>query len=137
MLVGRGESRVAASPGYDHLASHPTLYIAEHDPHLRGALAFALEAEGYGVTLCDSGESLLGLSLPPRDACLIIDNQLTGLSGMETLARLRRHGVDLPAIVLVGAASAALTAWARRLQAVLVDKPLDSAAFLAAVRRLL
>lgn len=116
------------------MSQPPTLYVAEQDADLRKALAFAFEADGFAVTACDSGEALLALALPPCAAALVIDNQLSGLSGLQALAALRRRGVTLPAVVLVSRRSAPLEAWAERLRAALVDKPLDGETLLTAVR---
>ena len=61
-----------------------------------------LEEHGFGVTLARSGEEAVQRALDERPDVLLLDQQLPGMSGMETVAALREHAdtADIPVIVL-------------------------------------
>lgn len=107
--------------------------VAEHDSGLRAALAFLLRVEGYDVRTVDSGEALLTVPLPARDACLVVDQDLPGLSGLQTIEALRSRGVALPVVLLAGRPKD--VAWLLDSQARvwLVEKPLWGPALLETV----
>jgi DNA-binding response OmpR family regulator len=74
--------------------------VIDDDDHLLEAMRFAFETEGYVVTTFASGEA--ALQSPPRDpwTCLVVDERLPGVSGLETIAGLRKLGVQAPAILV-------------------------------------
>lgn len=100
------------------------LLLVDDDPHLLGALRFAFEAEGYGVRTFRSGEELLAASVPHAEACIVIDERLPGLSGLETIARLRAAGVIAPAILVTTHPSVQVVRRAATLGIEIVEKPL-------------
>lgn len=66
-------------------AASPTLLIADDDPQLRSALAEVFEGEGYRVQTASTGEeSLEVIERSPID-CLLIDFNLPGMTGLETI----------------------------------------------------
>lgn len=107
--------------------------IAEHDSGLRAALEFLLCVEGYGVQALGSGEALLQVDLPKRDACLVVDQDLPGLSGLAAIEELRRRGMDLPAVLLAGHPQGPLPLLAAKARVEVVEKPLWGPALLEAV----
>ncbi|MCR5876172.1 response regulator [Phenylobacterium sp. J426] len=98
--------------------------MADDDVALCAALKFAFETEGYRVETCGSGEALLQLQLPRERACLIVDERLPGLTGLDALSQLRRRGVDLPAFVITTNPSASARLAAETLRAPIIEKPL-------------
>lgn len=76
------------------------LVVIDDDDHLLSAMRFAFETEGYVVTTFASGEA--ALQAPPRgpQTCLVVDEHLPGVSGLDTIAGLRRLGVHAPAILV-------------------------------------
>jgi FixJ family two-component response regulator len=102
----------------------PTIVLVDDDDGLRAALTFSLELDGYLVQALDSGEALLGHLLPAPPACVVIDQYLGGLSGVETLERLRARGVTLPALMITSDLKAGLRTRAAVLGAIIVEKPL-------------
>jgi len=101
-----------------------TIVLVDDDDALRSALTFTLELDGYVVQALDSGEALLGHVLPQPPACMVIDQHLGALSGVETLERLRASGVTLPAVMITSEVTAGLRARAGALGAAIVEKPL-------------
>jgi FixJ family two-component response regulator len=100
------------------------LLLVDDDPHLLSALRFAFEAEGYDVRTFGSGEELLASSHPLTNACIVIDERLPGISGLETVARLRDAGVDAPAILVTTHPSAHVIRRAAAADVEIVEKPL-------------
>ena len=100
------------------------LILVDDDPHVLGALKFAFEADGYAVSTFSSGEAVL--KDPPREAntCLVIDQRLPGLSGLDTLARLRGLGVAAPAILITTHPSVDVQRRAKLAAVDIVEKPL-------------
>lgn len=111
-----------------------TIVLVDDDDALRAALQFALEIEGYGVESCRTGEQLLALDLP-AGGCLVIDEKLEGVDGLESLEELRRRGVTLPAIMITSYAGPRLRSRARRAGASVVEKPLLCDALVAQIRK--
>jgi two-component system, LuxR family, response regulator FixJ len=101
-----------------------SLVLVDDDPHLLNALRFAFETDGYQVTALKTGEALL--ESPPTGAqtCIVIDERLPGLTGLETLARLRRLGVTAPAILVTSHPSPYLQSRAAAAKVEIVEKPL-------------
>lgn len=108
--------------------------LVEDDDAVRGALKFALEAEGMSVEVCQTGEELLGRTLPLSHACLVLDYHLPGVSGLEALAELRRRAVALPAILITTNPKPALQAEAAAAGVPIVEKPLMGDALLGGIR---
>jgi two-component system, LuxR family, response regulator FixJ len=78
----------------------PTVILVEDDPAVLGALAFAFETDGYAVRSYANAEALLAAPPDRGRHCLVIDEKLPGLSGLDLLARLRIFGVATPAILI-------------------------------------
>ena len=117
--------------------SRPTVIVVDDDDGLRTALRYSLEIEGFNVVTCASGEGLLKLALPQTSACLVVDQVLPGLSGIDALEALRARQVDLPAIVITSSPDARLRARAVLADARLIEKPLLNDLLTRAIRSLL
>lgn len=77
------------------------ILVIDDDPEIRYLLSTSLQLEGYRVEALDSGEkALLQLVEQPRPSLMILDLVMPGLSGIETLRRLRELHRDMPVLVL-------------------------------------
>lgn len=115
----------------------PRLVLVDDDPHVLNALRFAFETEGYSVSTYKSGEDVLRAPpIEPR-TCLIIDERLPGLSGLDTVARLRASGVDVPAILITSHPTINIVRRAAAADVGIVEKPLIGDALAAKVRAVL
>lgn len=112
-----------------HTSKRPVLLIVDDDPEVLHALTFLTQARGYDVRRC--GTSTEALAVATDDLhCLVIDQHLPDLSGVELLGRLRERGVAAPAVIITTAPSAALVRQAATVGASIVEKPLlDEALF--------
>ena len=76
--------------------------VIEDDDVSRFALGRLLQAGGFEPALFESAEAFMASS-PKRDwLCLIVDVQLTGMSGVDLQERLRADGSDVPIIMATG-----------------------------------
>ena len=77
------------------------ILVIDDDPEIRFLLSTSLQLEGYRVEALDSGEKALQqLVEKPRPSLMILDLVMPGLSGIETLRRLRELHRDMPVLVL-------------------------------------
>jgi len=111
--------------------------IAETDHHLGAALQFALQLEGFRVETFATAADLLRQPMPPDCACLVLDDDLPEMGGLEVLRELRRRGVALPAILVASRPPKLLQAAAAELGALVVEMPLLDEALTIAIRQML
>jgi FixJ family two-component response regulator len=78
----------------------PVVIVVDDDPDVLGSLKFSFEVEGFAVQAHDSAEALLDGDLPSKNACLVLDQKLPGMDGLELLRRLRSRGDALPAVLI-------------------------------------
>lgn len=103
----------------------PRVLLVDDDPALRMSLEFSLDLEGFAVVALDCGEALLRMAdLPHARACLVLDQNLPGVTGVETLRQLRGRGVGLPALIITSNPPPAVREAAQRVEARIVEKPL-------------
>ena len=122
-------------PAPDAASHTPLVVIVEDDAAVRFALATRAEIEGYGVLGCDTAESALELHLPARGACLVIDERLPGLSGLQMLARMRSRGCRLPAVIITSQPTPRQKSAAAEADAQVLEKPLLEDSLMAWIRR--
>ena len=80
----------------------PVIHVVDDDASFRTAVARLLQASGYHVALYESGDRLLK-SPPGRDpGCILLDMQMSGLSGLELQDRLAKLDIILPIVFLTG-----------------------------------
>ncbi len=77
--------------------------IVDDDPAVLASLIFLLEAAGYRVEAFDSSSQFLAEAQPDRYACLVLDQELPGISGIELLRHARRSGATAPALLVTNA----------------------------------
>ncbi|MBW8816015.1 MAG: response regulator [Caulobacterales bacterium] len=115
----------------------PTVFVIDDDAAVRRALAFALELEGFEVETFESGEALLLRDTPRLPGCLVLDERLPGISGLETLRQLRERQVDLPAILMTSHPNLTMRAAAAAARAPILEKPLLGETLARAIREAL
>lgn len=103
----------------------PRVVLVDDDVALRMSLEFSLDLEGFEVLALESGEALLLVqSLPVEGACLVLDQNLPGVTGVETLRQLRARGVTLPALLITSHPPPSVREAAKAHGARIVEKPL-------------
>src|SRR3954466_1790234 len=79
-------------------AAPPRILIAEDDAAIAESVAYALEAEGFGVDIVGDGEAAANAGVDGYDV-LILDLMLPKLSGVEVCRRVRERSV-VPIVML-------------------------------------
>jgi two-component system response regulator FixJ len=101
--------------------------IVDDDLAVLDSLKFLLEVVGYRVSTYASANAFLsdGARNP---ACLIIDQHMPGMTGLELAQRLRDEGTSLPILLITGSPSPAIVARAAQLGIVnVLEKPPEEA----------
>jgi two-component system, LuxR family, response regulator FixJ len=113
----------------------PAVVVVENDAALIGALKFALELEGFGVTTFRSGVEILAEKHLPETGCLVIDFNLAGTNGLDVVDALRKRSVNLPVVLITSHPSAGLRMRAQAAGARIVEKPLLGDMLLDAIQK--
>jgi len=113
------------------------LVVVDDDPHVLSALRFAFETEGYEVRTCRSGEELVASPPEHPHTCLVVDERLPGMSGLDAIAQLRGQGVHAPAVLITTHPAAPVRRRAAAAGVEIVEKPLVDHSLAQKVRRLL
>lgn len=119
---------------------HGEILVVDDEEPVRAVLERALRRSGLGVVTAASGEEALEIAAahPRRFAALLLDLTMPGLSGEETLRRLRAAGSRLPAVVMSGYSEADTMQRVADLGvAGFVGKPFELAFLLEKLRRVL
>jgi FixJ family two-component response regulator len=74
--------------------------LVDDDESLRRALARTIKMAGFEVEAFASVEALLARGVPERDACLVLDVDLPGISGIELKRTLIAARRDLPTVFI-------------------------------------
>lgn len=100
------------------------LALVDDDPAVRHALSFAFETAGITVATFADAES--ALAAPDQGAwrCLVLDQKLPRMSGLDLLERLRAAGVIVPSILITTHPSRETRARALAAGVEIVEKPL-------------
>ena len=77
----------------------PIVYVLDDDYRVREALSSLLSSVGFRVEVFASAAEYLKFRKPDSPACLILDLELPGMSGLELQQEIA--GSDAPAIVFV------------------------------------
>jgi FixJ family two-component response regulator len=83
---------------------NPIVFLVDDDHRVREALSSLLSSVGLRVAVFGSAVEFLEYEKPDAPACLVLDLQLPGTSGLELqqqLAALRLAGEDAPPIVFI------------------------------------
>jgi FixJ family two-component response regulator len=113
------------------------VYIVDDEANVGEALSTLLRANGRRVRLFTSGQDFLDCARRDSCACLVLDLNMPGLSGLE-VQRLISAKTSIPVIFLTGRGDIPSTVRAMKGGAVdFLTKPVDEEALLASVERAL
>ncbi|MCK4620622.1 MAG: response regulator transcription factor [Desulfuromonadales bacterium] len=82
------------------MSERAPILLVEDEPHIAQGLIYNLQEEGYQVTHVESGEAALKHLDEQNCALVILDLMLPGIDGLEVCRRLRKHGNQLPILML-------------------------------------
>jgi DNA-binding NtrC family response regulator len=81
--------------------------VVDDDPAIRDSLRRVLERVGHSVTEAESGDRALELLEDRRVDAVLLDLNLPGIDGLDTLARIQEIAPDTGVIVVTGEATIA------------------------------
>jgi two-component system, chemotaxis family, CheB/CheR fusion protein len=116
----------------------PVVFIVDDDSSVRQAIRAVLEDDGRSVEDYATCEAFLDAYHPRREACLVLDAYLPGMSGLDLLQRLRDADRRLPAIMITGNSDVSMAVQAMKAGATdFIEKPISRSELLASVERAL
>jgi two-component system CheB/CheR fusion protein len=129
---------VPVAPASAASAIAPVIHVVDDDSDVRQAIRSTLEQDGRLVEDYEDGESFLAAYRPGRNACLLIDANLPGISGLDLLKRLKSVGHSVPAIMITGQSDVPMAVEAMKAGATdFLEKPIRGIELLAGVGRAL
>jgi two-component system, LuxR family, response regulator FixJ len=101
----------------------PLVIIVDDDVAVRNSLKFSLEVEGFAVRVYSGGIELLSDTEIPHGGCLVVDQNMPGMNGLDLVAQLRARDVAVPAILITSYPTVALRERAAKAGVAIVEKP--------------
>jgi len=114
------------------------VFVVDDDPLVRDSVADLLRSAGHPAQTFGSASEFMQVKRPDFSACLILDVELPGLSGLDLQARLATSGSEVPIIFLTGHGDIPKSVRAMKAGAVeFLTKPFRGNELLDAVRQAL
>ena len=108
--------------------------VLDDDLAVRNSLKFLLEIEGFTVRSYASGADLLGAGDLTACGCLVVDQHMPGMSGLDLIDLLRSRHFSAPAVLITSDPSPSVRARAGKASVPIVEKPLLGNALLQKIR---
>jgi len=113
---------------------HTMIYVVDDDESVRKAFKRLLRSVNFEVETFSSAEEFLQSQKADKNACIIIDIRMPGLTGFDLQRKLKAQGMQIPVIVISASDDAQVREQARELGAVaFFRKPIDDQALLDAI----
>ena len=110
-----------------HDRDHGVVAIVDDDPAVLDSLKFLLEVAGHTVDAYASATAFLE-DRTAQPSCLILDQHMPTMTGLELAARLRTEGRCMPILLITANASPAIIVRAAELNiSHVLEKPLAEA----------
>ena len=114
------------------------VFVVDDDPSVRRSTERLVRSMGFGVRTFATGQEFLDFIAAARveePACVVLDVQLPGPSGLDLQRELARRGAPIPIIFLTGRGSIPMSVRAMKEGAVeFLTKPVRSRDLVAAIR---
>jgi len=110
----------------EQLVASPRVFVIvlDDDPAVRNSLKFSLEIEGFIVHAHATPADLLNDTDLERCKCLIVDQNMPDIKGLDLVQILRQRHINAPAILITSHPSVALSRNAANAGVPIVEKPL-------------
>jgi two-component system, LuxR family, response regulator FixJ len=117
-------------------AAGPLVIIVDDDAAVRNSLKFSLEVEGFAVRVYPGAIELLNETELALEGCLVVDQNLSGMSGLDLIALLRARDIAIPAILITSCPTVATRVRAAKSGVPIVEKPFLETSLIDGVRDL-
>lgn len=111
------------------------VFLVDDDAAVCHALSVFLEASGYRVSTFSSAESFLEGVEKTLEGVMLLDQRMTGMSGLELQGELDKRGIDLPIIFITGHGDVRMSVKAVKAGAIdFLEKPFSNEDLLVSIR---
>jgi FixJ family two-component response regulator len=111
------------------------IFLVDDDAAVCHALSVFLESSGYSVRSFISAETFLEETEDAAEGVILLDQCMTGMSGVELQAELARRGIALPIIFITGHGDVQMSVKAIKAGAIdFLEKPFNNEDLLAIIR---
>jgi FixJ family two-component response regulator len=115
--------------------SRHEIFIVDDDPDVCSALSLLFSSEGYEVTCFLDGASFLAAARAHTPACILLDVQLPGQSGLDILKHLNAQDYPAPIFMISGGGDISMAVEAIKHGALdFIEKPLQGSVVCACVQ---
>jgi two-component system response regulator FixJ len=116
------------------MLKNKTIFLVDDDAAVCHALSVFLAASGYDTKTFPSAESFLEYAGSTLDGIVLLDQRMTGMTGLELQAGLARRGIDLPIIFITGHGDVRMSVQAIKAGAIdFLEKPFSNEDLLASI----
>jgi FixJ family two-component response regulator len=120
---------------HHELAAHVAIVgVVDDDPAVRNSLKFSLEIEGFVARIYADGQALLDEPVLSHFDCLVVDQSMPGMTGLDLVSKLRARKILAPAVLITSHPPKALVARAAEAGVPIVEKPLLGNALIEKIR---
>jgi FixJ family two-component response regulator len=114
------------------------IFLVDDDSAVRDALRLYLEGSDFAVKTFESAEAFLGKIDGMGRGVLVLDQRMTGMTGLELQSELKGRGVELPTIFITGHGDVPMSVRAMREGAAdFLEKPFRNSDLLASIEQVL
>jgi len=112
-----------------------TVFLIDDDDAVCHALSVFLEGAGYRVRSFSSAEAFLEKADSALEGVMVLDQRMTGMSGLELQAELNRRGADPSIIFISGHGDVQMSVKAIKAGAInFLEKPFNNDELLTSIR---
>jgi FixJ family two-component response regulator len=108
--------------------------VVDDDEAVRDSLRFSLVIEGFAVRAFSSAQQLLAEASLPAGDCFVVDQNMSGMSGLDLISTLRARNLTAPVILITSHPNAAVRDRAAAAGVPIVEKPFLDATLVDSVR---
>jgi two-component system response regulator FixJ len=114
--------------------TRPIIAVVDDDAAVRNSFKFSLEIDGFAIRTYASAEELLSSGNLGSLQCLVVDQDMPRMTGLELVTALRAQGVKVPALLISGRLTPAVTRQASLAGIPVVEKPFLGNSLIESIR---
>ena len=112
------------NPQSEQGRDYHSILIVEDDRAVRESLKFSLVIEGFAVRAYADAEQVLAEPRFPKFDCLIVDQNMPGMNGLDLVSELRARHIETPAILITSHPNQSVRDRAASAGIPIIEKPL-------------